>query len=84
MPPQLWEVKLTLKAIAEILGLDPETILHWILAGRLHVRRQGMRIIILVDAPCTFTSPQPEQILILTKPATAATSWPLTPRSDTR
>jgi len=75
-PSQQAGPELTLTAIARILGLDPDTILYWALAGRLHVRQHGPRLIIVVDVACTFANPQPDQILILTKSSGVCQSQP--------
>lgn len=80
-PPQQAGPHLTLTAIAQILGHEPDTILYWTLAGRLHVHLRGSQTIIEVDAPCTVVNPQPDKILIIAKPGFAAQSRPLPSKS---
>ncbi len=75
-PPQHADPELTLTAIAHILEIEADTVLHWTLAGRLHVQRQGGKTLIQVDAACTFANPHPDQILIIIKPSSAPKSQP--------
>ena len=57
----------TLLEIAEVLGIQPEIVLEWIIEGRLLVALQGSQTIMMVDSNQSLKNHNSGKILILTK-----------------
>ncbi len=57
----------TLLEIAEVLGIQPEVVLEWIIEGRLLVAFQGSQTIMMVDYNQSLKNHNSGKILILTK-----------------
>ncbi len=57
----------TLLEIADVLGIEPDTVLRWIIEGDLLVAFQGYRTVLLLDANRTLKHPNSGRILILSK-----------------
>ena len=57
----------TLLEIAQVLGVQPDTVLKWIIEGRLVVALQGAQTVMMVDKNQTLKNRNSGEILILTK-----------------
>ncbi len=57
----------TLLEIANVLAVQPDTVLKWIIEGRLMVALQGAQTIMMVDKNQTLKNHNSGEILILTK-----------------
>ena len=57
----------TLLEIAQVLGVQPDTVLKWIIEGRLVVALQGAQTVMMVDKNQTLRNRNSGEILILTK-----------------
>jgi hypothetical protein len=57
----------TLLEIAHVLAIQPDTVLKWIIEGKLMVALQGSQTIIMLDKNQTLQHCKPGEILILTK-----------------
>lgn len=57
----------TLLEIAEVLGIQPEVALEWIIEGRLLVASQGCKKIMMLDYSQSLKNHNSGKILILTK-----------------
>ena len=57
----------SLLEIAQVLGVQPDTVLKWIIEGRLMVALQGTQTIMMVDKNQTLKNHNSGKILILTK-----------------
>ncbi len=57
----------TLLEIAEVLGIQPESVLEWIIEGRLLVAFQDSKTIMMVDSNQSLKNRNSGKILILTK-----------------
>jgi hypothetical protein len=57
----------TILEIAHVLGVQPDTVLKWILEGKLMVALQGAKTIMMVDKNQTLKNHNNGKILILTK-----------------
>jgi hypothetical protein len=60
----------TLLEIAEVLGVQPDTVLQWLIEGRLVVTRQDSQAKMLVEAHQSLKSLKAGNLLILTKKTT--------------
>jgi hypothetical protein len=57
----------TLLEIADVLGVQADTVLKWIIEGRLMVALQGAQTIMMVDKNQSMRNKNSGEILILTK-----------------
>lgn len=57
----------TILELAEVLGIQPDIVLQWIIEGRLLVALQDSQTIMMVDKNQTLKNPNSGKILILTK-----------------
>jgi len=57
----------TLREIAEVLGIGPDTVLQWLIEGRLVVTRQDSQAMMMVDTHQTLKDHNAGKLLILTK-----------------
>jgi predicted site-specific integrase-resolvase len=57
----------TLLEIADVLGVQPDTVLKWIIEGKLMVALQGAQTIMTVDKNQALKNSNSGEILILTK-----------------
>jgi hypothetical protein len=57
----------TLLEIAKVLGIQPDTVLQWIIEGRVLVAMQGPRTKIMVDSDQTYQDQTPGKVMILIK-----------------
>jgi hypothetical protein len=57
----------TILEIAQVLEIQPDTVLKWIIDGRMQVALQGPRTIVMVDENQTLKNHNSGKILILTK-----------------
>jgi hypothetical protein len=57
----------TLLEIAEVLGIQPEIVLEWIIEGRLLVALQGSKTIMMLDSNQSLKNHNSGKILIMTK-----------------
>lgn len=57
----------TLLEIADVLGVQPDTVLKWIIEGKLMVALQGAQTIMMVDKNQALKNRDSSEILILTK-----------------
>ena len=57
----------TLLEIADVLGVQADTVLKWIIEGRLMVALQGAQTIMMVDKNQSLKNRNAGEILILTK-----------------
>jgi hypothetical protein len=59
----------TLYEIAKVLGMSHDTVLQWIIEGRLTLARQDAQTIMIVDPHQGLNHPNTRRFLILTKKA---------------
>jgi hypothetical protein len=57
----------TLLEIANALGITPDTVLEWIIEGRVTVALQGAQVILMVDKNQSLKNCRSGNVLILTK-----------------
>jgi hypothetical protein len=57
----------TLLEVAEILGIEPDQALHWIIEGRLLVTRQDTQTVIMLESHRQRRSPREGNLLIFKK-----------------
>lgn len=57
----------TLPDIAQVLGIQPDTVLEWIIEGRLLIAWQGSQAIMTVDSNQAVKNQTPGRIIILAK-----------------
>ena len=57
----------TLLEIANALGITPDTVLEWIIAGRVTVALQGAQVILMVNKNQSLKNCRSSNVLILTK-----------------
>jgi predicted site-specific integrase-resolvase len=57
----------TLLEIAEVLGTEPDTVLQWLIEGRLVVTRQDSQTVMMVDSHQPLKNRRANNRMILTK-----------------